>query len=134
MLYCNKNWQISGVYLTLARKLRDKLLASHEPQILLHGDLHHDNILKHEEGWLIIDPKGVVGYPINEVWAYVMDMEEDTKFIAAFFNYNLNTVRHWYFVHLILVSCWCLENNLTPDKFLNLAIKAYELFNFALHE
>ena len=114
--------------------MRDKLLTSHETQILLHGDLHHDNILKHEEGWLIIDPKGVIGYPINEVWAYVMDMEKDTKFIAEFFNYNLNTVRHWYFVHLILASCWCLEDNLNPDKFLNLAIKAYELFNIASHE
>lgn len=101
---------------------------------MLHGDLHYDNVLKHQEGWLIIDPKGVIGYPINEVWAYCMDMEEDTKFIAAFFNYDLNTVRYWYFVHLILAACWCLEDNLPPDKFLNLATKAYDLFNLASHD
>lgn len=130
----DKEWPIPEQYLTLARKLRDKLLASTEQKILLHGDLHHDNILKHENEWLAIDPKGVIGYPINEVWAYVIDMEKDTKFIADFFNYDVNIVRAWYFVHLILASCWCLEDNLTPDKFLNLAIKAYELFNFASHE
>ena len=31
---------------------------------LLHGDLHHENILfSNERGWLAIDPKGVAGNP-----------------------------------------------------------------------
>nr|WP_208863824.1 aminoglycoside phosphotransferase family protein [Mesorhizobium loti] len=29
----------------------------------LHGDLHHDNILHGPRGWLVIDPKGVLGDP-----------------------------------------------------------------------
>lgn len=29
----------------------------------LHGDLHHENILHGERGWLAIDPKGVLGDP-----------------------------------------------------------------------
>lgn len=123
----DQEWQIPEQYLKLARKLRDKLLTFTEPRILLHGDLHHDNILKHEKEWLIIDPKGVIGYPINEVWAYVLDIETDTRFIAEFFNYELPTVRSWYFVHLLLASCWCLEDNLNPGKFLNLAAKTYNL-------
>lgn len=28
---------------------------------LLHGDFHHFNILHSERGWLVIDPKGVIG-------------------------------------------------------------------------
>lgn len=28
---------------------------------LLHGDLHHENILLGKDGWVVIDPKGVVG-------------------------------------------------------------------------
>jgi streptomycin 6-kinase len=33
-----------------------------EPLVLLHGDLHHDNILRKGEGaWAVIDPQGVVG-------------------------------------------------------------------------
>ncbi|MFN7094204.1 MAG: aminoglycoside phosphotransferase family protein, partial [Burkholderiales bacterium] len=54
----DQEWELPKQYLILARKLRDKLLTSTEPQILLHGDLHHDNILKHGDKWLIIDPKG----------------------------------------------------------------------------
>ena len=30
---------------------------------VLHGDLHHDNILLGERGWLAIDPKGLMGDP-----------------------------------------------------------------------
>ncbi len=38
------------------------LLEPDEPQILLHGDLHHWNILADaDRGWMAIDPKGVIG-------------------------------------------------------------------------
>jgi streptomycin 6-kinase len=38
-----------------------ELFAEDRPQVLLHGDFHHYNILSSERGWLVIDPKGVVG-------------------------------------------------------------------------
>ena len=45
-----------------AEKLRDELLASPGEPVLLHGDLHHTNILSaRRQPWLAIDPKGVVG-------------------------------------------------------------------------
>jgi streptomycin 6-kinase len=34
--------------------------------VALHGDLHHDNILRSARGWLAIDPKGVWGDPAYE--------------------------------------------------------------------
>lgn len=50
------------------------LLASAAAPVLLHGDLHHDNILQAEnrptrQPWLAIDPKGVIGEPAYEVGA-----------------------------------------------------------------
>jgi streptomycin 6-kinase len=33
-------------------KLRDQLLKTAEPDVLLHGDLHHDNILQNGDDWL----------------------------------------------------------------------------------
>ncbi|WP_198919179.1 aminoglycoside phosphotransferase family protein [Pseudomonas chlororaphis] len=40
----------------------DELLASPREQVVLHGDIHHDNVLDFEErGWLVIDPKRVMG-------------------------------------------------------------------------
>lgn len=35
-------------------------------RILLHRDIHHENILNSPRGWLAIDPKGVIGPPIYE--------------------------------------------------------------------
>ncbi len=46
------------------------LLASTTAPVLLHGDLHHWNILRSERGtWLSLDPKGIVGEPAYEVGA-----------------------------------------------------------------
>lgn len=45
------------------------LSASAEVSMLLHGDLHHYNILQAQDTWLAIDPKGVVGDPGYEVGA-----------------------------------------------------------------
>lgn len=41
--------------------LLPELFADPNPPVLLHGDLHHFNILSSERGWLAIDPKGVIG-------------------------------------------------------------------------
>ncbi len=37
------------------------LFAAGGPDILMHGDFHHFNVLSSERGWLVIDPKGVIG-------------------------------------------------------------------------
>lgn len=39
------------------------LLASPQPPLLLHGDLHHENVLQAGKQWRAIDAKGVVGDP-----------------------------------------------------------------------
>lgn len=44
-----------------------KLFDRPSAQIPLHGDLHHDNIMSSDRGWLAIDPKGLVGDPLYEV-------------------------------------------------------------------
>ena len=46
------------------------LCASQRAVRLLHGDLHHDNVLYDDErGWIAIDPKGVVGEVEFEIGA-----------------------------------------------------------------
>ena len=37
--------------------------------MLLHGDLHHGNVLRHGSGYKVIDPKGVIGDRAFEVYA-----------------------------------------------------------------
>jgi streptomycin 6-kinase len=51
-----------------AERLFDDLLASSASPVLLHGDLHHRNVLSAERApWLALDPKGVAGEPVYEV-------------------------------------------------------------------
>lgn len=64
-----------------AEALFSGLLATSPPPVLLHGDLHHGNIL--DAGgtgagggeWLAIDPKGVVGDPAYEAGALLRNPE-----------------------------------------------------------
>lgn len=54
----------------MAERISAELHATPEPYVLLHGDLHHFNILSAErQPWLIIDPKGLVGEPAYETGA-----------------------------------------------------------------
>jgi streptomycin 6-kinase len=48
-----------------------RLLASAPPPTLLHGDLHHFNILADGGRWRAIDPKGLLGDPAFEVAAFM---------------------------------------------------------------
>lgn len=41
-------------------------------ECLLHGDLHHDNILLARDGsWKVIDPQGVIGAPVLECGRFI---------------------------------------------------------------
>ncbi len=46
--------------------------------LLLHGDLHHENILKNENGsYTVIDPKGVIGDPVFDLSRFILDEFRD---------------------------------------------------------
>jgi streptomycin 6-kinase len=94
---------INPKLLEKARIYKKELMPKYQERVLLHCDLHHDNILKNGDNYIAIDPKGVIGHPINEAWNIVIDYEKDTQFIADYFGYNLSDLRKWYFIHLILV-------------------------------
>ena len=48
------------------------LMEPEEPQMLLHGDLHHWNILSDaDRGWMAIDPKGVMGASCLDVGRFI---------------------------------------------------------------
>jgi streptomycin 6-kinase len=55
-----------------AESLFADLLPSQAEPVLLHGDLHHWNILRATRApWLALDPKGVVGEPAYEIGAWL---------------------------------------------------------------
>ncbi len=73
--------------------------------------------------WKIIDSHGVIGFPINEVWNLVQDIDSDIPFIAKYFNFKLEDVHKCYFMHSVLSSVWAVEDNMDPSFWLNLASK-----------
>jgi streptomycin 6-kinase len=123
----DKNWEIPSELLDKARNLKKQLLLNSYQKVLLHGDLHHDNILLDENEWSVIDPKGVIGYPINGFCSFIVDPIEDTEYIAKYFGFDLLEVRQWYFVHLILSASWNFEDNIEPNHFLDLAKRVFQL-------
>ncbi len=61
-----------------AETLFTQLLSAKVAPVLLHGDLHHENILAAErDPWLAIDPKGLVGDPGYEVGAFLHNQLPD---------------------------------------------------------
>jgi streptomycin 6-kinase len=54
-----------------AKRLARHLFETTTERCLLHGDLHHFNLLRNGSDWVVIDPKGVVGDPAFEVAAYL---------------------------------------------------------------
>jgi streptomycin 6-kinase len=63
---------LPSALLDSAERISTQLLTSTTQPVLLHGDLHHDNILESSRGpWLAIDPKGVVEDPAFEVCAFL---------------------------------------------------------------
>jgi streptomycin 6-kinase len=61
-----------------------ELNASRAPPVLLHGDLHHGNILFDDaRGWLAIDPKGEVGEIAYELAAPLRNPLERSEFFMS---------------------------------------------------
>jgi len=101
----------------IALKLFDRPTA----QIPLHGDLHHDNILSSDRGWLAIDPKGLLGDPAYDVANVFINpvrannMAADPQRIAKradILSQRLDLPRKrllgWAAAHAALSACWDL--------------------------
>ncbi|HBL83996.1 MAG: hypothetical protein A2Y17_05840 [Clostridiales bacterium GWF2_38_85] len=57
--------------------LYDELVHTYSKTMLLHGDLHHNNILSDGDGYRIIDPKGVIGDPVFDCSRFIMEEFDD---------------------------------------------------------
>lgn len=65
-------------YLEKAEKTIFHINENYPHRLLLHGDLHHENILKNgAEEYKVIDPKGVVGNPVFDLSRFILDEFRD---------------------------------------------------------
>ena len=105
--------------MTKAESICRVLWQKYPAQMLLHGDLHHDNIILGEQSYLAIDPKGVVGNPIFDIPRFMLnedDMDKNGKFdyIVRTLSKNLGIseqdIRSLYYIETCMENCWNIEN------------------------
>jgi streptomycin 6-kinase len=107
------------------------LAATQGQTILLHGDLHHYNVLfDSNRGWVAIDPKGVVGELEYELGAIIRNpvelpdsyisravVERRLKQLTDALGLNYDRALRWTFAQAVLSAIWDVEDGATvkPD-------------------
>ena len=107
-------------------RLFGELIGSMDEPMLLHGDLHHDNILAAErQPWLALDPKGLVGEPAYEVGALLRNqLPQDLKTpqasrilrrrieqFAEELGFDRQRLRAWGLAQAVLSAWWSIEDH-----------------------
>lgn len=109
--------EIPNELLLEAQRLAARLLATIATKRLLHGDLHHYNLLQHGEGWVAIDPKGLAADPAVEIAAFLRNpcetilptptlMGERIRVFADELGYPASRIRDWGVAHNVLSAWW----------------------------
>jgi streptomycin 6-kinase len=108
-----------------AETLFDELTRSASEPVLLHGDLHHFNILAAaREPWLAIDPQGVVGERAYEVGALLRNpmpqlltwprlrrvQTRRVEQLADELDFDRQRLRGWAFAQAVLSAWWSFED------------------------
>ncbi len=99
---------------------------------VLHGDLHHMNVLRHGDQWRAIDPHGWVGDPTFEPAAMLANprnMQESgdargmdgsglaarvrrrARIIAEVTGYDVQRIEAWAFVGCVIAELWMIESH-----------------------
>jgi streptomycin 6-kinase len=109
-----------------AEVLFGELISSMGKPVLLHGDLHHENILQAERSpWLAVDPKGVIGEREYEVGCLLRNpvsrilemgdlVELSSRRIAQLADelvFDRARIRGWALAQAVLAAWWCIEDN-----------------------
>lgn len=99
--------------------------------LLMHGDLHHFNILSSGRGWLAIDPKGVVGPPGYECGPLLTNPIPDFPYLPAALKltqrriailserlgFTRESIRDWGLCHAILSAWWDFAGHDTGGEY-----------------
>lgn len=87
---------------------------------VLHGDLHHGNIVLHNNQYKAIDPHGVIGENIleigcfieNEIWLFdksVENIKDVIKKVATNMNASEKDIAQATFIRMVLSAAWSAE-------------------------
>ncbi len=114
--------KIAKNYIEKSQKIAESLLKTTTENVIMHGDLHHDNIIydNSTQTWKIIDPSGVSGdptyeyasfmiNPIDKIWKYdnaISIIENRAQKFAQIAGIDSTRLKQWTFVKSVLCLIW----------------------------
>lgn len=125
------------LHMRKAREICSSVSTVYSQRMLLHGDLHHDNILLGPNGaYTIIDPKGVIGDPVFDIPRFIMNEFEDEiteelyrkisyviRVLSEKLHVSLEIIKQCLYVETVMGVCWCVEDGSPADEFPRLLSK-----------
>ena len=128
-------------YLDGALRIYDELKQRYSRSCLLHGDMHHENLLLNRQGsYTIIDPKGVVDNPVMETARFLMNEElpcktekihEIVSIMSPIIGIPEADMLKSMYIDAALGNCWTFEDYFpTPEAFEESKRKALEMCRF----
>jgi streptomycin 6-kinase len=111
--------------LSQAKSWFHDLTVDRTQDVILHGDLHHGNILSSDSHWKSIDPHGYTGDPVAEVGAMIRNpfdcfptekslsktIERRLSIMADELPFDRQKIKQWAFCITVLSAAWTLENH-----------------------
>jgi streptomycin 6-kinase len=109
-----------------AELLFEQLIKTMATPVLLHGDLHHGNILSAQrDSWLAIDPKGLIGEPACETGALLRNpmpellmaqnprqiLERRLDQLADELELDRSRIGGWALAQAVLSAAWSVEDH-----------------------
>jgi streptomycin 6-kinase len=121
-----------GLFARSAAVARD-LLSAPRDVVVLHGDIHHGNVLDFgERGWLAIDPKGLIGErgfdyanifcnPDYETATMPGRFAQRVEVVATEAHLDRTRLLKWILAWSGLSAAWSIEDDTSPDTALAVA-------------
>lgn len=124
--YCRQNPVAEGLadLAVRARGVCAEMFGRYPDRVLLHGDLHHDNLLSRTDGsYVMIDPKGVIGPAIMDLPRFILNeldtdhtcpdgehIREVIRLLGLQTGYPEADIGRLFFMETVLENIWCVED------------------------
>lgn len=135
-----KEWYELTTHMERAKRIYVKLSMQYSKEYLLHGDFHYYNILKGEDSYKIIDPKGVIGDPVFDLPRYMLNEFLDEKdksnrdnviekvfsVLSSELDISKYTLSKLLYIEGAMGICWCVQSGaklIEKDGFLEILNK-----------
>ncbi len=116
--------QLDEKLISKAKLLFTELTSDRSNDVILHGDLHHDNILASNTNWKVIDPHGYIGDPAHEVGSMIYNpfdffpqhqpiistIKRRLEILIDELPFDHQRIKSWAFCKAMLSAAWTVED------------------------